>query len=276
MKELKIACCQMNVVDNKQTNIEHAIALINEASDNNADLITLPEMFNTPYDNNKFIENAEYEKDSITLSSMCDIARENNIFLQAGSIAEKDEEKVYNTAYLIDNNGKIIAKHRKMHMFDINTETMKFTESDTLSPGNKITTVKTDLGTVSLAICYDIRFNEMWNLMNKKGSEIVLLPGAFNRTTGPLHWKTLIRARAIDNQLYVVATSPSQVDNPYYVAWGHSMIVDPWGKILAQAHENEEIIYSKISEDAINSVREQIPILKNKRGDIYETISKKV
>jgi predicted amidohydrolase len=116
----------------------------------------------------------------------------------------------------------------------------------------------------------------MWNLMNKKGSEIVLLPGAFNRTTGPLHWKTLIRARAIDNQLYVVATSPSQVDNPYYVAWGHSMIVDPWGKILAQAHENEEIIYSKISEDAINSVREQIPILKNKRGDIYETISKKV
>jgi predicted amidohydrolase len=169
MKELKIACCQMNVVDNKQTNIEHAIALINEASDNNADLITLPEMFNTPYDNNKFIENAEYETDSITLSSMCDIARENNIFLQAGSIAEKDEEKVYNTAYLIDNNGKIIAKHRKMHMYDINTETMKFTESDTLSPGNKITTVKTDLGTVSLAICYDIRFNEMWNIMNKKG-----------------------------------------------------------------------------------------------------------
>ncbi|MBQ6220436.1 MAG: carbon-nitrogen hydrolase family protein [Methanosphaera sp.] len=275
MKEFKLASCQMNVVDDKEENIGHAIELINEASEKGANLVTLPEMFNTPYDNQKFIENAEKEKDSITLKAMCEIAKDNNILLQSGSIAEEKNNKIYNSAYLINEQGKIIAKHRKMHMFDIDTETMKFTESETLSPGNKVTTVETSLATVSLAICYDIRFSELWTLMNKNGSDIILLPGAFNKTTGPLHWETLIRARAIDNQAFVVATSPSQVENPYYVAWGHSMIVDSWGKILAKAEKKEEIIYSEINPESIKSVREQIPILKNKRNDVYETILKK-
>jgi len=274
MKKFNIASCQMNVVDDKEINVNHAIELINEAS-NNADLITLPEMFNTPYDNNKFIENAEEEKNSYTLKAMCETAKENNIFLQSGSIAELENKKIYNTAYFIDNDGKIIGKHRKMHMFDIDTDTMKFTESETLSPGNTITTLKTHLANISIAICYDVRFNEMWTLMNKNNSDIILLPGAFNKTTGPLHWETLIRARAIDNQAYVIATSPSQVENPYYVAWGHSMVVDPWGKILAKAEKKEEIIYATLMPESINSVREQIPILKNKREDIYETILKK-
>ena len=274
MKKFNIATCQMNVVDDKETNVEHAIHLINEAS-GNAELITLPEMFNTPYYNAKFIENAEKEKNSFTLDAMCETANENDVYIQSGSIAELENEKIYNSAYLIDNNGKIIGKHRKMHMFDIDTATMKFTESDTLSPGNNITTIKTPFANISIAICYDIRFSEMWTLMNKNNSEIILLPGAFNRTTGPLHWETLIRARAIDNQAYVVATSPSQVENPYYIAWGHSMIVDPWGKILSQAHEKEEILYATLTPDSMNTVREQIPILKNKREDIYETILKK-
>jgi len=100
------------------------------------------------------------------------------------------------------------------------------------------------------------------------------MPGAFNRTTGPLHWQTLIRARAIDNQYYIVATSPSQVDNPYYIAWGHSMIVNPWGNILANANEKEEIIYSQINEKDKIEVREQIPVLTNKRRDVYETVLK--
>ncbi len=273
MKEINIASCQMNVVDDKEKNVEHAIELINEASSNNANLITLPEMFNTPYDNDKFIENAEKENDSHTLKCMCETAKDNNIHLQAGSIAELENEKIYNTAYFIDNNGKILAKHRKMHMFDIDTDTMKFTESATLSPGNKITSIKTSLANISIAICYDIRFSQMWTLMNN--SDIILLPGAFNKTTGPLHWETLIRARAIDNQTYVIATSPSQVENPYYVAWGHSMIVDPWGKILSKAGKKEEILYATLNPESITSVREQIPILKNKRDDIYETVLKK-
>lgn len=265
----------MNVVDDKKANIDHALELIKQASLNDADLVTLPEMFNTPYDNDKFIENAEIEEESITLEYMKDIAKEEKIYLQCGSIAEKDESNIYNSAYLIDRNGKIIAKHRKMHLFDINTKTMTFKESDTLSAGNSINTVKTKLGNISLAICYDIRFNEFWTLLNKNKSDIILLPGAFNPTTGPLHWEVLIRARAIDNQAYVVATSPSQVENPYYIAWGHSMIVNPWGKILAQAYEKEEIIYSEIIHKDISDVREQIPVLKNRRNDIYDTILKK-
>ena len=275
MDEFKIACCQMNVINDKKSNVTHAKELIEEASSNGVELVTLPEMFNTPYDNNKFIENAEEEENSYTLNKMCDIAQDNNILLQAGSIPELEDDKIYNTAYLIDNRGKIIAKHRKVHLFDIDTPTMKFTESDTLSAGNTITTVKTPLATISLAICYDIRFNEFWTIMNQHETDIVLLPGAFNKTTGPLHWETLIRARAIDNQSFVVATSPSQINNEYYVAWGHSMIVDAWGHIISKAEEKEEIIYGNLDPESINTVREQIPILKNKRNDLYETIYKK-
>ncbi|MDO5821822.1 carbon-nitrogen hydrolase family protein [Methanosphaera sp.] len=274
MKDFKIATCQMNVVDNKDTNIEHAIQLIKKASSNGAKLITLPEMFNTPYDNSKFIEYCEEETTSKTLNSMQDIAREENIYLQSGSIPEKESNHLYNTAYLINPKGKIIGKHRKMHMFDIDTDNMKFTESDTLTPGDSVTTIKTPLANISIAICYDIRFPELWTLMNKNNSDIILLPGAFNKTTGPLHWETLIKARAIDNQCYVVATSPSQIENPYYVAWGHSMIVNPWGKIIAKAHENEEILYANITQSSLSSVRNQIPVRTNRRNDIYDTILK--
>lgn len=274
MKDFKIATCQMNVVDNKDTNIEHAIQLIKKASSNGAKLITLPEMFNTPYDNSKFIEYCEEETTSKTLNSMQDIAREENIYLQSGSIPEKESNHLYNTAYLINPKGKIIGKHRKMHMFDIDTDNMKFTESDTLTPGDSVTTIKTPLANISIAICYDIRFPELWTLMNKNNSDIILLPGAFNKTTGPLHWETLIKARAIDNQCYVVATSPSQIENPYYVVWGHSMIVNPWGKIIAKAHENEEILYANITQSSLSSVRNQIPVLTNRRNDIYDTILK--
>lgn len=274
MKDFKIASCQMDVVDNKDKNIQHAIDLIKEASSNGADIVCLPEMFNTPYDNNKFIENAEYEEDSVTLDAMKSVADEENIILQCGSIAQIDDDKIYNTAYLINRDGKILGKHQKMHLFDIDTDTMKFKESDTLTAGCNVTTIKTDLANISLAICYDVRFCEYWTLLNKNDTDIVLMPGAFNKTTGPLHWQTLIRARAIDNQYYVVATSPSQVENPYYIAWGHSMIVNPWGKILANANTAEEIIYSQINKKDKMEVREQIPVLTNKRRDIYETILK--
>lgn len=272
MKTFKIASCQMDVVDNKSANINHAIELIKIASSNHADIVTLPEMFNTPYDNNKFIENAEDEDESPTLDAMCQVAQDENIYLQCGSIAEKEEDDIYNTAYLISPEGDMIAKHRKMHLFDIDCDTMKFTESDTLTAGDKITTVKTHFARISLAICYDVRFNQMWTLMNENKTDLALLPGAFNKITGPLHWETLLRARAIDNQFFVVATSPSQVENPYYVAWGHSMIVDPWGNIMAQAEKEEQILYSELNPELITSVREQIPILKNKRDDIYKTL----
>jgi predicted amidohydrolase len=272
MKNIKIASCQMDVVDDKTRNITHAIELIREASTNNADLITLPEMFNTPYANNKFVENAESEDESPTLNAMCEVATAENIYLQCGSMAEREEDDIYNTAYLISPDGEIIAKHRKMHLFDINCNTMKFTESDTLTAGDEITTVKTPFARISIAICYDVRFNQMWTLMNENDTDLVLLPGAFNKTTGPLHWQTLLRARAIDNQFFVAATSPSQVDNPFYVAWGHSMIVDPWGNILSQADKKEEIIYSNLNPELINSARDQIPIQVNKRDDIYKTV----
>lgn len=278
MQDFRIAQCQMKVVEDKNENIKHACEMIDKALYKNDDvaLITLPEIFNTPYSNDKFAKYAEYENNSPTLNAMCDVASEYGIYLQSGSIPEYDNNKIYNSAYLINPNGKIIAKHRKMHMFDIDTKTMKFTESDTLSPGDNVTTVKTKLGIISLAICYDIRFPELWTLMTKNNSDIILLPAAFNMTTGPLHWEILIRTRAVDTQCYVIATSPAHYDNPYYVAWGHSMIVNPWGEILTQAGFAETIHYADITHRKLHEVRHQIPVLKHRRSDVYDTISKKI
>jgi len=272
--EFILASCQMDVVDDKQRNIEHATELVKKASSNGATVVTLPEMFNTPYDNMKFVENCETEDNSTTLDAMKTLAKSEEIYLQCGSIAEKCEDKLYNTAYLINPEGEIILKHRKMHMFDIDTKNVTFKESDTLSPGDAVSCVDTPIAKFGLAICYDIRFPELWTLMCDEGCDIILLPGAFNKTTGPAHWSTLIRARAIDNEFYVAATSPSQVENPYYTAWGQSMVVSPWGEVLNSCIEEEEIIYTNITRSLLDKMRNEIPCLKNKRKDVYETIRK--
>ncbi len=274
MIDFKIASCQMDVVDNKNENIKHAVSLIEYAcQDEDVQLVTLPEMFNTPYSNSKFVENSEKEADSVSLRSIRKIAKRNSVYIQSGSIAEIEDNKIYNSAYLVNPSGDIIAKHRKVHLFDIDTEGIRFMESDTLTAGDNITTVDTDLGRIGIAICYDVRFSQFWTLMCED-CDVVLLPGAFNMTTGPAHWETLIRARAIDNQVYVVATSPSRRDNPYYVAWAHSMIVDPWGKIVSRAGFDEEILYADVTQERIDTVRREIPVLKNRRDDIYKTIRK--
>ena len=269
--KMKIALCQINVVDNKQKNIENATSMILKAIKENADFIVLPEMFNCPYSNEKFIEYCEEENNSSTLSKIAQLANENNIYILAGSIPEKEDSKVFNTSYLFDKNGKIIAKHRKMHLFDIDVKgKIYFKESDTLSPGNQVTIAKTEFGKIGIGICYDIRFPELARLMVENGAQILFYPGAFNMTTGPAHWELTFRTRALDNQVYCVGVAPALNKNANYHSYGHSIITNPWGEIVTQLDEKENIKIVEIDLEEIKKVREELPLLKNKRNDLYK------
>ena len=275
MTKIKLALCQMNVIDNKEENIKTASLMIDESVSKNADFIVLPEMFNCPYSNDKFIEYGEEEKNSYTLNKISLLAKKNNVYILAGSIPEKDNGKLYNTSYLFDKEGNIIAKHRKMHLFDIDVKgKITFKESDVLTAGDSFTIAETDFGKIGIGICYDIRFPELARVMVENGALILFYPGAFNMTTGPAHWELLFRSRALDNQVFCVGVAPALNKDASYHSFGHSIIASPWGEIIAEASEKENLILCEIDLDEIKKVREELPLLKNKREDLYEVIKK--
>ena len=275
MTKIKLALCQMNVVDNKEKNMKTARLMIEESISKNADFIILPEMFNCPYSNDKFIEYGEKEKSSETLSEISKLAKSNNAYILAGSIPEIEEDKLYNTSYLFDRQGNVIAKHRKMHLFDIDVKgKITFKESDVLTAGNDFTIADTEFGKVGIGICYDIRFPELAKIMVENGALILIYPGAFNMTTGPAHWELLFRSRAMDNQTFCIGVAPALNNDASYHSYGHSIITNPWGEVIAQASEKESLIISEIDLSEIKKVREELPLLKNKRDDLYEVIQK--
>ena len=274
MTRIKLALCQMNVIDDKEENLKKASLMITRAS-KKADFIILPEMFNCPYSNEKFIEYGEEEKDSHTLNKISKLARENNICILAGSIPEKENDKLFNTSYLFNRNGEIIAKHRKMHLFDIDVkDKITFKESDVLTAGNEFTIADTEFGKMGIGICYDIRFPELARIMVENGALLLIYPGAFNMTTGPAHWQLLFRSRALDNQVYCIGVAPALNKDASYHSYGHSIVASPWGEVLAEACQNEETIFCEIDLDEIKKVREELPLLKNKRKDLYEVRQK--
>jgi predicted amidohydrolase len=266
---MKIAQIQMKVVSDKNKNIDRAVRYIEDAAKNGADLIMLPEMFSCPYETEQFPIYAE-EDGAHTWKMLSDAAKANHIYLIAGSIAEKDDDDTYNTSYVFDRDGTQIAKHRKMHLFDIDIKDgQTFKESDSLKSGDQVTCFDTKFGRFGLMICFDIRFTELSRLMALDGAVAVFVPAAFNMTTGPAHWQLLFRARALDNQSYYIGTSSAQDMSSSYHSYGHSIITSPWGDVISMADEKEQIIYSTVDLKEVKDIREQLPILKSRRCDIY-------
>ena len=273
MTKIRLGLCQMNVIDNKEKNLENATSMINESISKNADFIILPEMFNCPYSNDKFIEYAEEEFNSQTLGKISSLAKKNNRYILAGSIPEKEEDKLYNTSYLFDRQGNIIAKHRKMHLFDIDVkDKITFKESEVLTAGDEYTVADTEFGEIGIGICYDVRFVELARIMVENGAQILFYPGAFNMTTGPAHWELLFRSRALDNQVFCVGVAPALNESASYHSYGHSIITNPWGEVITQGDEKEDLIIAEIDLSEIKKVREEIPLLKNKRNDLYKVL----
>ena len=268
----------MNVVNNKDENIRKAIEMIKESKKQGADLAILPEMFNCPYENEKFIKYGETLEDSRTLKSISETANEENIYVLAGSVPElvlndssNEKNNLYNTSVFFDHEGKILGKHRKVHLFDIDVkDKIYFKESDTLSAGEDFTIIKTPFASIGIGICYDIRFIELSRILALNGAEILIFPGAFNLTTGPVHWELLFRSRALDNQVYAIGVAPALDKEASYNSYGHSIIVSPWGEVIEELDYDEELKIVELDLDLIKQVREEIPVLKNRRTDLYD------
>lgn len=276
MGNFKLAICQMQVVNDKDKNLEKAVEMLRKAADKGTDIAVLPEMFNCPYDNKKFLEYSESLSGGKSIETISQIAKSLNLFVVAGSIPELYQTEIFNTSLIFDNRGEIIGYHRKMHLFDIDIEGgIRFMESEILSPGKKVTVVETEFCKIGVCICYDIRFPELSRLMALEGAEVIILPGAFNMITGPVHWEILMRTRALDNQLFIAAASPARDTSASYVAYGNSMITSPWGTILSRAGENEEILIADIDLNEVAKVRRELPLLKHRRTDLYSLLKQK-
>lgn len=267
---MRVALIQMPVTDDKLINLETAHRKIREAAAQGADFAVLPEMFCCPYRNDCFAVYGEPEGGPVQ-TALSALAAELGIYLIGGSLPELTDGRIYNTSYVYDRQGQLLAKHRKAHLFDIDVEGgQRFMESDTLSPGNAVTTFETEFGTMGLCICFDLRFEELARCMCLRGAKAIFVPAAFNMTTGPAHWELLFRQRAVDNQCFTVGVSPARDETASYVAYGNSIAVDPWGNVLCRADGEETTLLAELDLSRMEAIRRQLPILSARRTDLYE------
>lgn len=271
MNKFKVAVLQTKVYEDKMKNLEQLAELLEREDVHSADLVTLPEMWCCPYQTENFPIYAEKEGGEFW-QGMSALAAKHGVYLSAGSVPEADDEgRVYNTAYVFDREGRQIGKHRKVHMFDIFASgQVVFKESDTLTPGDRFDTFDTEMCTMGLNICFDVRFPESARIPALNGAKVILNPGAFNMTTGPAHWEIGFRQRAIENQVYMIATAPARDPEAGYTSWGHSIVVDPWGDVVLQMDEKEGVGIAEIDLDYVERIRKKLPLIGARKTDVYE------
>lgn len=271
MEKIKIAAIQMSTVADKMENVRTVKTYLEKIKDENPDFVILPEMFCCPYQTENFPIYAEKEGGPVW-QQLSGYAKQYGIYLIGGSMPEKDAEgNVYNTSYIFDREGKQIGKHRKVHLFDIDVKGgQTFKESDTLAAGDSDTVFDTEFGKIGVMLCFDIRFPELSRMMVNDGVKVIFVPAAFNMTTGPAHWELSFRTRALDNQIYMVGCAPARDVSAGYISWGHSIVTDPWGRVTGMLDENEGILLAELDMDYEEQVREELPLLKSRRKDIYQ------
>ncbi len=266
--KIRVACCQLRTELDKAATWEKTAVMVHEAAENGAQIVVLPEMFETPYTPRYFREAARSGHGE-TLKAMSAWARDNAVLLVGGSIPELEDGRLYNSCFIFDEEGRQIARHRKMHLFEINVPGMRFSEREDFDDGSQITTFETRYGTMGAAICFDVRFPELFRAMAVRGAKVIFLPAQFNMTTGPAHWEMTLRSRAVDNEVFLVAASAARFEGFDYTCWGHSLVADPFGSVLAEADETEQILYADIDLARVDEVRAQLPTFLHLRRDVY-------
>ncbi|RCS56167.1 carbon-nitrogen hydrolase family protein [Bremerella cremea] len=262
------AAIQLDSGTDKSVNLAHAEALIVQAATQGAKLVVLPELF--PYLGNLVTLKQHAETmDGPVLQKMRSLASEHGLVLCAGSMAiasTEDPSKVLNRSVIFGPHGQVLAAYDKIHCFDINLADVKTVESDFVKAGSQLVDTSTSIGHVGQAICYDLRFPEIFRRLTENGMQICLLPAAFTDKTGQAHWEVLVRARAIENQVYVIAANQCGMYGDSIRCHGNSMIVDPWGTILARAdQEKPGIIFAEIDLGKQRRLRKELPALQHRR-----------
>ena len=255
----KIGVVQLDVgLGSINANMEKVMQYLRELSDDGVSLVLLPEMVSCGFDNDALGTHAE--KTPEILAELSDFAKQNNMAV-AGSFPEGEGDHVYNTLYLIDRDGQVKEGYRKLHLFRLTDEHRYF------SAGNRMVTVDTELGRIGLMICYDMRFPELARTLTLSDTSILLVPAQWPRARA-VHWQTLLRARAIENQVFVLGANRTGADDDLIFP-GLSAIIDPWGQVLAEAGDTEGAIVAEIDMAEIARVRAQIPVMSDRRKDIY-------
>lgn len=267
--KFKLAVVQLRTETDKAATMLKAERMIAEAASNGAEIVVLPEMWSCPYSKKYFHAFADAENGG-SVAEISRWARENGVILVGGSVPEKDGDELYNTCFVFDEQGRQIARHRKVHLFDVDIEGgIRFKESNSFAPEHEVTVFDTRFGKMGVIVCFDIRFPELSRAAAKRGAEVIFCPAQFNMTTGPRHWELSIRARAMDNEVYFVGASAARYEGFDYECWGHSTVAGPFGMVEASCDEKEQILYCDVDLNEVDSVRRQLPTFLHLREDVY-------
>jgi predicted amidohydrolase len=266
MRSYLAAAVQMTASSSKEENLAKAETFVRLAAERGASVVVLPEVF--AWRGPRAEEPTQIEPiPGPTSERLRELARRHAIYLLAGSFLEKSEEaRAYNSSLLVSPEGDILAHYRKIHLFDVDIPgQVRVKESDTKKPGQEVVTCKTPLGVFGLSVCYDLRFPELYRQLAEKGAEVMFVPSAFTFPTGAAHWEPLLRARAIENQVYIIAPNQIGKNTHGFADYGNSMIIDPWGKVIARAADKECFITAEIDRDYLEKVRRELPCLAHRR-----------
>jgi len=267
---MRAAAVQLNSTDNRDRNLDTAERLIRAAAADGAELVVLPEKFNLLGASEDMVAGAE-PLDGPTLRWAADLARELGLWLVAGSIVERieGEEKLRNTSALLGPDGTRHAVYRKIHMFDVEVGGVSYRESDTEAPGDEIVLAGAGELPLGMTVCYDLRFPELFRILAVRGARAIALPAAFTLHTGKDHWEVLVRARAIEDQLFMIAAGQIGTHPPGHQSYGRSMIADPWGIPLAIAPDSECFVAAELDLAAQDRIRDSLPSLANRQPNAY-------
>src|SRR5438093_4841011 len=268
---IRIACVQMTSRADKAANLDKAARLVAEAAATGADVVVLPEKWNAIGDAAVYHATAETLEVGESVAAMSDWARTHGITLVGGSIAERRDRraKLSNTSVVFDPEGEIAAVYRKIHLFDVEVGGVVYRESEAEEPGDQAVVAEAEDWKIGLTVCYDVRFPELYRILALEGAQVVTVPAHFTTPTGKDHWHVLLRARAIENQLYVVAAAQIGETLPGKPAYGRSLIDDPWGVVVAQAPDEETVIAPELDRAHLENIRAKLPSLANRQPNAY-------
>jgi predicted amidohydrolase len=268
---IRVACVQLTSRADKAANLERTEGLVARAAATGADLVVLPEKWNAIGDVDVLHAAAEPLEGGESVEAMSSWARTHGITLVGGSITERREgrEKLSNTSLVFDPEGGLAAIYRKIHLFDVDVGGHRYRESDAEEPGDEPVVARLEDWPIGLSVCYDLRFPELYRILALEGAELVTVPAHFTLYTGRDHWHVLLRARAIENQLFVAAAAQVGETIPGKPSYGRSLVVDPWGIVLAQAPDEETVISAELDRERLAEIREKLPSLKNRQADAY-------
>ncbi|KAG8177323.1 hypothetical protein JTE90_018349 [Oedothorax gibbosus] len=277
-RPLTVAVCQINATADRKKNFETCKSFIDIAASKQAKVVFLPECFDHVAESkNQSIELSE-SLDGPLMTEYKKLAVQHSLWLSLGGFHEKgppeNENKIYNSHVLVNLNGEIVSVYRKIHLFDVDIPgSVRLKESDYVIPGQEIVPpVDTPIGKVGLGICYDMRFPEFALSLTKGGAEILTYPSAFTQTTGMAHWEPLLRSRAIETQSYVIAAAQTGRHNPKRISYGHALVIDPWGCVIASCSEGEGVTCVDINPDYVRKIRKEMPVWQHRRGELYSDI----